>query len=316
VLLDTNVWRQIVDADAAERLRAEVKRSGSEILIAPGVVYEMLRTSDRELRHRQLKVATLRVWTRLMPEVFTETDDIRRVIERHRPEWLRETPDLRSFHRFRADWAGGRGFWARAREDPDSEASLTRTLGEEALERAREDMKENRRLMSHLHYDKVPLAGWTGRPPTGEPGWGGAEIDVWRISSATAWWVNLVVRRHETYLDWLGPFVDLGRISAARASWNQLWASEVTVEDVPREWLRWAVRWLQGLRRVSPGSPGDNQISIYAYEADLFATTDKTFADILDKVGREAPQPMAVAVRVPSGAEAVDIVIQLLHGST
>lgn len=111
------------------------------------------------------------------------------------------------------------------------------------------------------------------------------------------------------------PFVDVQRIAREPASWNHLWLHEVDVEEVPREWLRWAVGWLQGLRKVTPGTPGDNQIAVYTYEADVFVTTDGGFADILNKARIDAPAPVAVAHRLRSGVDPVETVSALLSDS-
>lgn len=86
VLLDTRAWRELIDADAVELLRKTAKRTTSHVLVAPGVVYEMLRTPDSDLRRRQIQAVTRQSWTRLMPEIFTECNDVRAVIGARRPE--------------------------------------------------------------------------------------------------------------------------------------------------------------------------------------------------------------------------------------
>jgi hypothetical protein len=312
VLVDTRAWRELIDADGVERVRLTAKRVGSSVLVAPGVVYEMLRTSDRDLRRRQIRVVTRQSWTRLMPEVFNECKDVRSVVSARRPEWLLAEPDLTAFYRLRADWAGGRGFWHRARRDPDREAGFVMALGGDRLERARQEAEQRRELMSHLNYDSVSLKDWRSRPPSWEPGWEGTEVDVWRVITATTWWALLVTNPSSPCLDWLAPFLDIRRIAGEQASWNHLWGHEVATEEVPRAWLRWAVGWLQGLRRVTPGTPGDNQIAVYAYEADVFVTTDNTFADIMTKVRSEAPTAVAASCRVPHGPDVVQAVIAAL----
>jgi hypothetical protein len=73
VILDTNVWRAVADADAAQQLRVRSRDAGLNILIAPAVVYEMLRTPDVGLRARLIKTVTLGSWERLMPDIFERT---------------------------------------------------------------------------------------------------------------------------------------------------------------------------------------------------------------------------------------------------
>lgn len=248
-----------------------------------------------------------------MTEVFSECEDLVNLIRERRPEWLREEPDLAAFHRLRADWAGGRGFWSRARQNPDQEAGFVMTLGDERLERARREAHDRRERMSHLAYDSVSLKGWSTAIPRPEPGWGAREVEAWRVFGATSWWTYLVAQPSQPYLDWLGPFVDLPRLAQERASWNHLWGQEVEARELPREWMRWAVGWLQGLRRVTAGTPGDNQIALYTYDADVFLTADRTFADILGKVRREAPAPVAVPHRVRTGPDGLEEMLTLIE---
>jgi rRNA-processing protein FCF1 len=70
VLIDTNVWRYVVDADQVEALRKLGKARDIRVLVAPAVVYEMLRTGDAALRTRLVKAVTLGVWERLMTEAY------------------------------------------------------------------------------------------------------------------------------------------------------------------------------------------------------------------------------------------------------
>jgi hypothetical protein len=202
MLLDTNVWRALIDAGGIESVRMTAKRLRANVLVAPGVVYEILRTPDPELRRRQIHAVTLQSWTRLMTEVFSECEDVRAVISARRPEWLLAKPDLAAFHRLRADWAGGRGFWQRARRDPQREAGYVAALEGDVFSIARQEARDRRARMSHLQYDSVTLKGWTSRPPRHEPGWDGTEVDVWRVMSSATRWKELLT--HPSSRIWTG----------------------------------------------------------------------------------------------------------------
>jgi hypothetical protein len=97
IFLDANVWRRLSDAQAIEPLRMRAKADEGHILIAPAVVYEMLRTPDPALRARLVRAVNLGSWKRPMTEIFEECCDVRAVIRRP-PEWLRGRPDFASFH--------------------------------------------------------------------------------------------------------------------------------------------------------------------------------------------------------------------------
>ncbi len=44
VLLDNNVWRRLVDADAVNELKKVSRRGGWQVVACPAVAYEMLAT--------------------------------------------------------------------------------------------------------------------------------------------------------------------------------------------------------------------------------------------------------------------------------
>jgi hypothetical protein len=284
LLLDTNVWRYIVDADQVRSLRAVVKEGRARLIVAPAVVYEMLRTRDPALRRKLVRAATLGTWDRLMTEAFEESQAILAVVRRHRPEWLNSDPDLASFFRLRADWTGNFGFWRRARKDPASEARMIAMLEGDVFDRASVEARQNRSDFKALQFHDMKLTGWTARLPHPVPGWDGSDIDSWRIQARDVWWHGLVGQRQRAYVEWTEPFLDLAAIRRSAASWTHLWFHEVETTEVPREWLRWAVRLLQSTRTVTAGTPGDNQISSYLLDADGFLTADRAFADIVARV--------------------------------
>jgi hypothetical protein len=287
MLLDTNVWRYLVDAGQIGALRALVKSGRARVIVAPAVVYEMLRTRDPDLRRRLVRAATLGAWERLMSEAFDESAAIVDVMREHRPEWVRAEPDMASYLKLRADWRGNFGFWRRARRDPASEARFIGVLDNGDQAGAAAEARQSRSDFKSYQFHSVNLTGWTARPPGPLPGWEGTDLAPWRIQSRDVWWHALARHPEHAYIDWTAPFLDLATIRRSGTSWTHLWFHEVETPRVPREWVRWAVRLLQSMRKVTPGTPGDNQISTYLLDADVFATADRAFVDIAAMV-REA----------------------------
>src|SRR4051794_5348345 len=101
ILMDTNVWNYIVDADGIETLRKASRASGVRIVACPAVAYECLRVPDPVVRKRRGKALAREEWSRLMPEAFSEAEDMLAEIRRLRPEWLLGAPDLRDWYRNR-----------------------------------------------------------------------------------------------------------------------------------------------------------------------------------------------------------------------
>ena len=56
VVLDTNVWRDLADADAGEMLRRTARSARVVVQIPPAVVYEALRTPNADTRAKQIEL--------------------------------------------------------------------------------------------------------------------------------------------------------------------------------------------------------------------------------------------------------------------
>jgi hypothetical protein len=126
LMLDSNVWRYLVDESDVEvfALKRSARRLGIQIVACPAVAYEALLTSDERLRNRLVRAITLGSWSRLMPEAYREAAEVYCVVSQHRPQWIRHNGDVSYWYRLQADWSGG-GWWRRARRNPESEASAS-----------------------------------------------------------------------------------------------------------------------------------------------------------------------------------------------
>lgn len=172
ILPDTNVWRYLIDAERLEDVYRAARKAGGVLLACPAVLYEMLRVQNSELRRKLVRAISRDRWLRMMPEVFEESMELVAVLAQFRPEWLLAEPDRRSFARLRADWAGRRGVWWRARTDPDEAATTLRAVEGDHLDRARTEAYEMRTAVSELtNFDHVTLDRWTTTFPLRPPGW-------------------------------------------------------------------------------------------------------------------------------------------------
>lgn len=312
MLLDTNVWNYLVDYDGVEPLRKAAKAHGVAIVACPAVVYECLRVPDAQLRKRRAKALAREAWTRLMPEAFSEAEDLLVELRRLRPRWLLESPDLREWSRHRSDWKGG--FWRRVRQNPTMVAGHIKALGDDRLERARDQSRAARKeAEAHgltIHTFKWNRATAVFAVPT--PGWDGSDFEAWRAFSVSTWWNDLVLGESQTTVEWLGPWLNLRAIRSDQASWTRLWTREVEASALPREWIRWAMAEAQATRATSSGTPGDNQLATYLIDVDVFVTTDKVFADLTDAMRPHCPAPIADTRRSPAGSDALEFVLELL----
>jgi hypothetical protein len=190
ILLDTNLWRALVDANAGQRLASASERRGLTIAVAPSVVYETLRLEDVTLRNRILLMQTSRRWARLMPEAFSECVEILTEVRRLHPNWLASTPDLSAYKRHVRDWTRGMasgknlarlGFWNRVREYPDWMANGVRNNWR--LEAARTQSKVAQVEGRPRNVGPLPLKCLLARLPD-QPS--GSEVEAWRWPALVA----------------------------------------------------------------------------------------------------------------------------------
>jgi hypothetical protein len=314
VLLDTNIWRYVVDHGAQGSLLRLARIGSYAVQIAPGVLYETLRLRDVSLRASLVRLMTNARFRRLMPEAYSESMEILREIERIRPGWLRDAPDLRFFHRLKKDWSRTMGgFWVRCERLPEREA---RFIGQ-----SEGDLMEGAKAQAQAARKEMIDIGWKSNPPMDKtlagfnfpvPGWRGDMVEAWRIDSLVSMTYGLAHQGH-AYRDWIAPFVELDDGLLRSAAWGEFWLYAVDKSALPRQWLRWAHSFAQRFRKVTPGSPGDTQLSTYFVETDVVITADKALLEILEECRPYAPCKLPEGRLVPAGAAGVVELLRVLE---
>lgn len=185
VLLDTNIWRYVVDNNGQDALLRLARDGCYNVQIAPGVLHETLRLNDAALRSSLVHLMTNVRFHRLIPEAYSESMEILQEIKRVRPVWLRERPDLRFYNRLKKDWSRKTGgFWVRCERSPESEARYVSRIEGDDMDQAKSKVREARKEMID--------SGWKSNPPMDKtlaafnfpvPGWRGDTVEAWRIDS-------------------------------------------------------------------------------------------------------------------------------------
>lgn len=315
VLLDSNIWRYVLDAGEQGRLLRAARAAGNKVQIAPAVVFEALRLGDIPTRNRLIALMTNRSLVRLMPEAYSETMEILEEVRRLRPEWLRPRPDEIFFLRSRNDWSRKMGgFWVRCAETPDKEADYVKAMEGSLLEAAAEGIRGMRKEMMEIGWKKNPSMDKTfAALPRPVKGWNGEQVEAWRVESLAGVTYALSQQAHP-YRDWLSPFIELDRGLLRHADWIEFWMHGTSASALPRQWLRWGHSFSQRFRKVSPGSGGDNQLFTYLPDTDVLVTADKVFVDIVEECRPFAPCPLPACRLVPAGAIGVGMVLDFLLG--
>lgn len=313
-LLDSNIWRYVLDAGAQGALLRVANSSSINIQVAPAVVYEALRLRDVPLRDRLISLMTNHRFERLMPEAYSESMEILAEVRRLRPEWLRPSPDQRFFARSRNDWSRKMGgFWVRCARSPETEALRVQMAEGSLLKQAAEQIKDARKEMMDVGWKANPSMDKTlASPLRPVAGWNGEMVEAWRIES----WNGVTYalsRPGHPYRDWISPFVELDDGLLHSPAWVEFWLHLASAEALGRQWMRWAHSFAQRFRKVTDGSGADNQLFTYLLETDVVISADKAFLAILDECRPYAPRSLPVGRLVPAGTPGVEAVLSLLQ---
>ena len=313
ILLDSNVWRYIVDARALPDVMRAARVSKHKILVAPAVLYEAAQTANRDTRNVLLSAMSLPLWKRIMPEAYSESEEVKAEVTRLRPEWLRQIPDPVAFNRFRHDWTRVRGgAWERIKKDVE-----LLKLGDAATRaQARTQAQELRAdaLDWPASWRDSPLTAVSMRPSFSIRGWDSTPFEPWRFDAMNAFRTSMSTEGHPA-VDWLEGVIDLQLMLFQLPSLTRFWLGDVETRRMPRHWLRWAFEFLQRQHKVSDGTPVDTQIGTYLVDADVMLSADKVFVRIATRVKEDAPFPLAQSRVVPGGAAAVEKVLEVLSAS-
>jgi len=318
VLLDTNIWRYLVDSGFGDSLFQETRRSNKRVAIAPAVIIESLRMSDPKLRNKIIELQTRGCWERLMPDSFLECEDVKREMLRIHPEWALEEENSNLFRKLRYDWLRSKGgFWEKVRVETEKVANHYRLRDSSTLEEVRSQLRDARksvvdtgaRILNTNSLDDLKGSWRDGR--TGEK----IVVDAWRVYAVTIW--SNMLSCESVFKQWLGCSIDIDLLVSYRASdFVRFWQGEIQQEKVPREWIRAAMYFMQSERKVTDGNPTDSAISTHAIDVDLIVSADKNFVAMLNRLQDEAPFRTAHGVLVQAGNAGIEELLQILSSST
>jgi hypothetical protein len=313
VLLDSNVWRYVVDNRSQESLIQVARRGAYDVQIAPAVLYEALRLKDALLRDTLVRLMTNCSFHRLMPEAYSESVEILQEIKRVKPSLLRDKPDVHGFNRAKKDWVRKRGgFWDRCARSPQREAGFISQLDRGMMQDAREQSALARKKAIDTGRRRLPpIDDWLEDLGDFVSAWRGNPVEGWRLKSLKSV-ANMILLRH-AFEDWLTPYIKFDGLLLHKAEWVEFWLRLADKSALPRQWLRWAFSFVQQFRKITPGTPCDEQLSTYFLETDVLVTADKGLLDILEECRPHAPCRLPDAQLISAGAYGVEHLLRMLH---
>lgn len=303
IILDTNLWSYMGDDGSVRELDSVIQQRDLQSLIPPSTLLEVVDIPHEQVRKRIIAgLATGNRRTRLITEADSYAADLVDLIKRTNPQWLLRIPNP-------GPPASLRTFWLKS-VGQEAQNDSTRLHEHQATQRQTYDhiiwrQRWQRSELLSSRFEKQLLGSRLSElevmaddpAHTLVPGWDGHPVAAWRANMAQLTWYHLgivgprawITKEDRTMTDWVEPYVDVKRLRRESFDFGRMWLKEARIEEVPRNWLSWAVEVVQWTPKVSSGNPADAQHAAYLLDCELFLTSDKRFARALEQVGRDAP---------------------------
>jgi hypothetical protein len=316
VILDTNVWSRIGDEGSARELDVLAKDRGATILIPPSMLLEIARNPNADVRRRQLDAMLAVRAEHMTSEAELESRELIAEARRCKSQWLRATPNTASEATWHTLWT--KKVWREARDDVDTLVARAGGTVADQQELTHIEKLNRSSFLAEYKNTALRLDGWTVQwephlLPYYRGGWpDGPEVEAWRAETLPAFWEQLVVRRNQihgrydtTFTEWIGARLDLQKVAHDPAEFCGFFLRDIVRENVPRMWLRWAVRMLQRGTKILPSNAYDEQHSAYLPSCDVFLSCDIRFSAALEAIQPHAPFEMCAVGTVPTSSRPV-----------
>lgn len=327
VLLDTNVWRYLVDAGRVAELKRRVSRRSSAIRIAvsPSTVHEIAMLGDEGLKTRLLNAVTNPAWKRLMSDTHNYAEELFSAISKHRHNWIFEQAPCHSYSALlRIHTRKNGGWWDRVKikTHPDRQAlesdrvissfgnarfvqaSKTKSRQDVVLDRieAGKEMRERLKGQNlNTSYLRIKTEVYLGDQNSLTP----------RLFAGDHWRVNSLLwasdgRLEDGRSEWLFERVQLDKLSVNNDSYVRFWMEEVSSNEVPSHWVWCFMEAMTATRKQSSGTYWDMSLATHCSKVDYIVSADKIFHDMLVEVSKVAEFRVAGSMRIKGGSEGVE----------
>jgi predicted nucleic acid-binding protein len=320
IILDTNLWSSIRDEETERSFDALMNSRGLRVVVPPSTLMEVVRIPVAEARQQVIHALATGKRDRLPTEAESESMEVVSEVRRVRVQWMRTIPDTARTWSLNNFWT--KKIWREALRD--SQRLYDYEMREAPLRDYLVDhQKKDRDSFLQSDFQVGPLTGLmiTADPNASDAylaGWSGEPVEFWRLLLRDLYWHQLSViagravltREDTTTADWVGAYADLSKLGNDHEDFTRFWLKDVDRTNIPRNWLRCAVRTAQAYYKITPGNPADEQHSSYLFDCDLFLSADSRYISTLEFVRESSPFNFAEP-RLVNGDRNIPIVDRL-----
>jgi len=311
-IFDTNFWSYLASSGRQREFESLEKTLNLQILLPPSILLEVIRTVDASTRVNILQVMKAGNRKKMRTEADLESEELVFEIRRLRPNLRRIGASTKRIRELRKFWVSE--IWRHCiskHEELHRESVMTHKNEIAELGALQKSQKES---FSEWDVNKVKPSGVTAKFPITDERLRGLvdfnkAYEPWRIENLFYYKnclskVDLSITQGDrTVADWCEPLIKIRDFLGDEKEYFSFWLDESKVERMPRNWLRWAVNFLQPFRKLGAGNPYDGQHSAYLVDADLFFTSDKRYFECLQTIFNDGVVRMARPVLLSANAD-------------
>jgi hypothetical protein len=329
VLLDTNIWRYLLDNQrSAELKRIQTKLSDRiHISVSPTTAFEIAKLQDNRMKQNLLALVANPCWKKHMNDSYLNSEQLFNAISRHKPELVKSggaKPHYNALLRLHKNRR--KGWWRNILDKSNADRVQLETLGSYTTvgvpasikpgsfdEAASKRIFEGKKLKEFIKDNKL------------SPSYGDARTKAFLSTSnsrleveAEHWRVHGLIWHvswdsQPAFKEWLDERLHLDLMNANNTDYVQFWLNEVNSEEVPAHWLWSFMDYMTQLRKQSSGTYWDLSMAMYCCDADYVISADKVFCDLVGEAGSIANFPVARAVKVRGGEEGIVDLLRIIR---
>ncbi len=310
-IFDTNFWSYLASSGREKDFRALEKRIDLQVLLPPSILLEAFKTADPELRVNILHAMKSVNRKKMRTEADLETEELIFEIRRLRPEIRRSFGNTKTVEKLRKFWTSE--IWHKC-IDKHEVFHKESIIHNPEVAKQIEAQRYNKARGNGWNENKVKLSELTARFDKNATGINDfidleQEYELWRMGNSFYYQKVLSredlprYRNERTIVDWCEPFINIKAFITDKKSFFSFWLYECMASKMPRNWLRWAMDFLQPIRKIGLGNAYDCAHSSYLVDADFFFTSDKRYYDCLQIIYDEDFISIAKPVLLSTNAD-------------
>ncbi|MFC1761176.1 hypothetical protein ACFL6U_03750 [Planctomycetota bacterium] len=328
VIFDTNFWSYLAGNNKEKDFCDVEKELKLEVLLPPSILLEAQKTKDRQKRIKIIKAMNTPNRETTRTEADLEAGELVSEVRRLLPECRNKYGNTNRIKKLRRFWI--KGIWKDAIGNTDFYHKRMLDQDKCGVDQVIKEQQKNKKLMHEAKWDVNKTRPSEIKAQFSDKDTFASRFaeknkkyEPWRIVNLYYYKKHLdfvVLPKNEdqrTVADWCEPRINIKDFLGNEKRYVDFWLSGIQLENMQRNWLRWAVHALQPFRKITIGNAYDDQHSAYLVDAEYFFTSDRRYFECLQTIYKDNAVEIAkpILLKADINQALLQIRKQIISGS-